>query len=253
LALVNDPVLISGIMEGISEKEILETINAHLPRREPNMLPHDLPLSKGAREALVLAEAEADKLGDRYIRNEHLLLGLVESEDSFAAELLIKKGLSAEKLRLQIKALPQSSDVEEPARRSNRPPAETDLICRVNEFVSRREGQSALQLLDDYMGEAGQDRKLRMCSLGSFAARTALHLGDFSTARRYCEEKVAYTPEDPMAFYALADCLDQQGETDEARRRVADCRRAASSRGDEYGKVILRMVEIRFPDCKVEP
>ena len=45
-------------MEGISEKEILETINAHLPRSEPTMLPHALPLSREAREALVLAEAE---------------------------------------------------------------------------------------------------------------------------------------------------------------------------------------------------
>jgi len=246
LALLNDPVLISAIMEGISEKEILETINAHLPRREPNMLPHDLPLSKGAREALVLAKAEADKLGHRYIRNEHLLLGLVESRDSFAAELLTKRGLSAEKLRMQIKALP----VEEPERGATRPPAETDLICRVNEFVSRREGQSALQLLDDYMGEAGQDRNLRMCSLGHFAALTALQVGDFSTARRYCEECLTYTPEDPMALFTLADCLDRQGETDEARRRVAACRRAGLSRGDEYGKIILRMVEIRFPTSK---
>jgi hypothetical protein len=39
LALLNDPVLISGVMEGISEKEILDTINAHLPRHEPKVLP----------------------------------------------------------------------------------------------------------------------------------------------------------------------------------------------------------------------
>jgi ATP-dependent Clp protease ATP-binding subunit ClpA len=87
-------------MEGISEKEIRETINAHLPRREPTTLPHDLPLSRAAREALVLAEGKADKLGHRYIRNEHLLLGLVESESSYAAQLLKQKDISAEKLRL---------------------------------------------------------------------------------------------------------------------------------------------------------
>jgi hypothetical protein len=80
-----------------------------------------------------------------------------------------------------------------------------------------------------------------------------MQLGDFSTSRRYCEETLAYTPEDPMALYALADCLNQQGERDEARRRVADCRRVALSLGDEHGKIILRMVEIRFPDFKVEP
>src|SRR5258708_35417424 len=84
LAPLNAPVLISRTMEGISEKEIRDIISAHLPRREPNTLPHDLPSSKAAREALVLAEGEADKLGDRYIRNEHLLLGLVESGDCYA-------------------------------------------------------------------------------------------------------------------------------------------------------------------------
>jgi ATP-dependent Clp protease ATP-binding subunit ClpC len=63
-------------------------------------------LSRAAREALVLAEGEADRLGHRYIQNEHILLGLVESGDCYAGELLRQKGLSAEKLRLQIKALP---------------------------------------------------------------------------------------------------------------------------------------------------
>jgi hypothetical protein len=34
LALLDDPVLIGRTMRGISEQEIIETINAHLPRRE---------------------------------------------------------------------------------------------------------------------------------------------------------------------------------------------------------------------------
>ena len=46
LALLKDQVLISRTMEGISEREIRETIDAHVPRREPNTMPHDLPLSK---------------------------------------------------------------------------------------------------------------------------------------------------------------------------------------------------------------
>ena len=50
-------------MEGISEKEILETINAHLPRRERNPLPHDLELSRSAREALVLTSLVIDTSG----------------------------------------------------------------------------------------------------------------------------------------------------------------------------------------------
>jgi len=104
LALLNDPSLISRTTDGIAEKEIRETINTHLPRRQPNLLPHDLPLSQAAREALVLAEAEADKLGHRDIRNQHLLLGLVESRNSYARELLTKKGLSVDTLRLQLES-----------------------------------------------------------------------------------------------------------------------------------------------------
>jgi tetratricopeptide (TPR) repeat protein len=253
LAVLSDPVLISRTMEEISEKEIRDTISAHLPRREPNTLPHDLPLSRAAREALVLAEGEADKLGDRSIRNEHLLLGLVESGDCYAGELLTKKGLSADKLRRQIKTLPRPTEVQEPTRRSRTSRAESELIRRVGELVSRGEGQSAMQLLDDYMAEAGQDRKLRIRDLGHFAAVTAAQLGDLNTARRYCEECLAYTPEDPMALYFLADCLARQGETDEARRCVADCRRAALSKGEVLGKVMVELVEKRFPDFKAEP
>jgi Tetratricopeptide repeat/Clp amino terminal domain, pathogenicity island component len=249
LALLNDPVLISRIMEETFEKEIREAINSRLRRREPNRLPHDLPLSAAAREALVLAEGEADKLGHRYIRNEHLLLGLVESGDSYAKELLTKKGLCTENLRLQLKALPQPA---ESTRRSNRSPAESELIRRVGELVGRGEGQPALQLLDDYMAEAGQDRKLRIRSLGHFAAITAAHLGDLNTARRYCEELLAYKPDDPMALYALADCLAQQGQTGEARRRAADCRKAALSRGEVVWKVMVELLEKRFPDFRAE-
>lgn len=92
LAFLDDPVLISRTMNGISTKAIIETVNAHLPRRERNPLPHDLELSTAAREALLSAEREADKLGHRHIRNGHLLLGLVESAHSFAAELMTKEG-----------------------------------------------------------------------------------------------------------------------------------------------------------------
>ena len=250
LALLDDPVLISRTMVGNNEKEIREVINAHLPRREPNMLPHDLPLSRTAREALVLAEAEADKLGHRYILNEHLLLGLVESGDSYAGQLLAKNRLSAENLRLQLKTLPKPT---EPTRISNRSPTESELTRRVGEFVSRREGQSALQLLDDYIAEPGLDRKLRIRSLGHFAAFTAIEVGDLNTARRYCEELLADKPDDTMALYALADCLARQGETDEAGRRAAECRRAALSRGEEFGKTMVELLEKRFPDIKVGP
>ena len=80
-------------------------IEAHVPRGERNPLPHDLELSGEARNVLIVAEAEADRVGHRDIRSEHRLLGLVESGNGFAAELLRKKGLSADQLRSQLKLL----------------------------------------------------------------------------------------------------------------------------------------------------
>jgi len=104
LALLNDPILTNRTMQGISEKEMVETIEAHIPRGQRNPLPHDLELSKTTREALVLAEVEADKLGHRDMRNEHILLGLVEAGNSFAAKLLAEEGISADHLRRQIES-----------------------------------------------------------------------------------------------------------------------------------------------------
>jgi len=34
--------------------------------------------------------------------------------------------------------------------------------------------------------------------MGHFAAITALHIGDLNTAQRYCEERLAYSPEDRL-------------------------------------------------------
>lgn len=250
LALLSDPALISTTMEGVSEPEIRTAVSARIPRQEPNPLPHDLPLSTEARTALVLAREEAEKLGQRYVQNEHVLLALVQSESSYAVQLLKQKGLSADKLRFQIKTLPQPKEALKPIRESKESPPEVELIRSVGELVSGGKGQEALQLLDDFMAEPGQDRKLRMRLMGHFAAITALQIGDLKTAQRYCEERVAYTPEDPMALYALADCLARQGQIDEARRRAADCRKAALSRSDNIGKSVVELIQKRFPELK---
>jgi hypothetical protein len=55
-----------------------------------------------------------------------------------------------------------------------------------------------------------------------------------------------------MALYHMADCLARQGEIDEARRRAADCRKAASLKGDEIGKGIVELIEKQFPELKAE-
>jgi hypothetical protein len=250
LALLRDPDLISSTMHGVSEPEIRTAITAYLPRHEPHPLPHDLPISTDARIAVVLATDEADRLNQRYVQSEHVLLALLQSESSYGAQLLREKGVSPEKLRLHIKALPQPEEAHNPTGGSKESPPEVKLIRAVDELVRRSQGQAALQLLDDFMAEPGQDRELRIRLMGFFAAITALQIGDLKTAQRYCEERLSYTPDDPRALYALADCLARQDDTSEVRQRAAECRRGALLLGNERGKPIVGLLEQRFPELK---
>lgn len=59
----------------------------------------DLPLSEEAKRALAFAAEESERLGDRHIGTEHLLLGLLRVEDSIAAEVLYSRGLSLSDIR----------------------------------------------------------------------------------------------------------------------------------------------------------
>ena len=59
----------------------------------------DLPLSTEAKRVLSFAADEAEKLKNRHIGTEHLLLGLLRAEDSIAAAVLYERGLSPSRIR----------------------------------------------------------------------------------------------------------------------------------------------------------
>ena|SRR5438552_3428664 len=61
LALLHDPAVVNGALEGISAAEIRDEIKSRITQREQNPLPHDLPLAEDARKVLVLATEEAKK------------------------------------------------------------------------------------------------------------------------------------------------------------------------------------------------
>ena len=72
---------------------------------------------------MLLATQEADSAGQRYVRNEHILLALAQANTSYAAQLLKEKGLSTHKLRLHIKTFPH----DKPATRGPAEPAPAEL------------------------------------------------------------------------------------------------------------------------------
>lgn len=248
LALLTDPRLVSSVLQGIPTEEIRKEIEHHTAHRAQNPLPHDLPIAEDARNVLVLAGEEAKALNHAFVRNEHILLALVQSKESYAAQLLTRYEFSADRLRDYVKALPPSTDFRPAVHETPEAVELRDTIRHVSELVGRGKGRKALKLLEQYFAEPGRERELRMRFLGQFAAVQATRAGDLKAAQGYCEELLSYDPQDPLALYALADCLAQQGEADEARKRASDCHRLAQSRGDEIGKGVVELVERRFPE-----
>lgn len=62
----------------------------------------DLPLSNEAKRVLAFAAEEAERIGDRHIGTEHLLLGLLRETKSFGAELLNGESVHLDRARQDI-------------------------------------------------------------------------------------------------------------------------------------------------------
>jgi len=82
-----------------SVASIRQRIRALTPVRAKISTSVDLPLSDESKRVLAYSAEEGEKLKQRHIGPEHLLLGLLREEDSLAANLLRERGLSIERAR----------------------------------------------------------------------------------------------------------------------------------------------------------
>lgn len=86
-------------------KQSLEAIRGQIEQRSvskdriPCSVSVELPLAEETKRALFNAHEEGERLGDRHIGTEHLLLGLVRLEGSLAAQILFELGLRIEAMR----------------------------------------------------------------------------------------------------------------------------------------------------------
>jgi ATP-dependent Clp protease ATP-binding subunit ClpC len=78
---------------------IREDIERHSVIRENIPTSADLPLSTGCRNVLNHAARESERLSHNHIGTEHLLLGILNEEKSFAAELLLSRGVTLAHVR----------------------------------------------------------------------------------------------------------------------------------------------------------
>src|SRR5579863_5752149 len=88
------------------DSEIRKQIEARIIRRERFATSVEVPLSANARKVLDLAVEEADRLSQRHIGTEHMLLGLLRTEDSLGSEIARGSGLKAEEYREKLSTEP---------------------------------------------------------------------------------------------------------------------------------------------------
>jgi ATP-dependent Clp protease ATP-binding subunit ClpA len=117
-------------------ESIREQIEAHTPIREKLSASVDLPLSDECKRILAYGAEEADRIGHRHIATEHLLLGVLREEESFAAKLLRERGGDLEEIRKEVAAAPPGLPPWEMERRrqfESLPPEQQKKVRQLSE------------------------------------------------------------------------------------------------------------------------
>src|SRR5437763_773530 len=92
-----------------SIESIRKQIEGRTTIREKVSTSVDLPLSQECKRVLAYAAEEAERLSHKHIGTEHLLLGLLREEKSFAAEILQERGLRLSTIREELGKTPIES------------------------------------------------------------------------------------------------------------------------------------------------
>ncbi len=121
-------------------ESIRKQIESHTTIREKVSTSVDLPLSHECKRVLAYGAEEAERLNHKHIGTEHLLLGLLREEKSFAAEILHERGLRLSQVREEI----QRSSSEKVA--SNRP-KESSLLAEFSRDLTQAAVDGALDPL----------------------------------------------------------------------------------------------------------
>jgi ATP-dependent Clp protease ATP-binding subunit ClpC len=103
-----DKALTNRFLRGYESVEaIRKQIEDHTVVREKVSTSVDLPVSNEVKRVLGYASEEAERLSHKHIGTEHLLLGLLREEKSFAAQLLNERGVRLSALREELASIIQ--------------------------------------------------------------------------------------------------------------------------------------------------
>jgi ATP-dependent Clp protease ATP-binding subunit ClpC len=126
---------------GLSYSEARAAMQARQNTRERLSTSIEIPFTDEAKHVFERAREEAARLDHRHIGNEHLLLGILHQESSFAAGLLGSHGLNVESVREYIRNQPAETPPDSatlPARGTLDPIA---LVERIRFLAEQLSGQ----------------------------------------------------------------------------------------------------------------
>jgi ATP-dependent Clp protease ATP-binding subunit ClpC len=103
-----------------SIESIRKQIQERTPIREKVSTATDLPLSEECKRVLAYAAEESERLAHKHIGTEHLLLGLLREDKSFAAQILHERGLRLSTVREDLRRAP--SEQVSPSQPKEIPP-----------------------------------------------------------------------------------------------------------------------------------
>ena len=119
--------------------EIRAEIERHITRRERISTSIEVPLTSDSKKILNFAAEEAERLAQRHVGTEHLLLGILRVHGSLAAQILSARGLKPEAIREQLANAPGTRTVKaQPDKRA---------LLRLDNFLAGLKWHKAEELL----------------------------------------------------------------------------------------------------------
>jgi Clp amino terminal domain, pathogenicity island component len=89
------------------DSEVRAEVERSIERGKPLPTSVEIPLSADGKKALLFAAEEADRLGQRHVGTEHMLLGLLRVKDSVGARIVRARGVLIDEFRERLAKGPQ--------------------------------------------------------------------------------------------------------------------------------------------------
>jgi ATP-dependent Clp protease ATP-binding subunit ClpC len=132
LGIIREDKTLTNRFLGSQVGSIRKQVESQSTVREKTSTSVDLPLSNESKRALAYAAEEAERLAHKHIGTEHLLLGLLREEKSFAAQILMERGVRLSQVREELGRQPH-----EATQTQKRPSVPDELSPYVSDLVEQ--------------------------------------------------------------------------------------------------------------------